>query len=59
VRAIGIDAEAWRMIRQGEAELNRILHSDGDGIAGDMHSGTWRRIELPRRVIRYGAPEPL
>jgi hypothetical protein len=30
VRAIGIDAEAWRMIRQGEATLRRILHPEYD-----------------------------
>jgi hypothetical protein len=47
------------MIRQGEAELHRILHSDGDGVAGDMRSGVWRRVELPPRVICYDAPEPL
>ena len=57
VRAIGINAEARRMIRQGEEELHRILHSDGDGVAGDMRSGKWRHVELPPRMIRYGAPE--
>ena len=55
-RAIGFDAECWRMIRQGEAELHRILHSDGGGVAGDMRSGVWRCVELPPRVICYGAP---
>jgi phage head maturation protease len=30
VRAIGIDAEAWRMIRQGEATLRRILRPEDD-----------------------------
>jgi hypothetical protein len=35
VRAVGLNAEAWRMIRQGEAELQRILHSDEPGIFGN------------------------
>jgi hypothetical protein len=30
VRACGLDAECWRMIRQGEATLRRILHPGYD-----------------------------
>jgi Caudovirus prohead serine protease len=59
VRAVGLEAEMWRAIRFGEEELDRILHSDGDGVLGDMRQGEgYRRIELPRGVL-YGAPEPI
>lgn len=35
VRAIGFEAECWRMIRQGEAELDRILRPDRHGVGDD------------------------
>jgi hypothetical protein len=57
VRAVGFDAECWRMIKQGEEELRRILYSDGDGVYGNMQNRGWRRVELPPLVVQYGAPE--
>jgi hypothetical protein len=60
VRAIGFEAECWRMIRQGEEALHRILHSDGDGVDGGMygeHEG-FRRIVMPP-LIQYAPPEPI
>jgi hypothetical protein len=50
VRAIGIDAEAWRMIRQGEATLRRILHPEYDRDDDDD--------ELMRRVLVSSMARP-
>jgi phage head maturation protease len=59
VRALGLDAEMWRAIRHGEAELQRILHSDQDGVFGNMQRRDgFRRIEMPP-LIQYGSPEPI
>jgi hypothetical protein len=58
VRAIGINAEAWRMIKQGEEALQRILHSDGDGVFGNMQRDGYRRVVMPPSV-GFGAAEPL
>ena len=59
VRAIGIDAEAWRMIRQGEATLRRILHPEYDR-DDDDDDELMRRVLVPgRETILYGAPELL
>jgi hypothetical protein len=39
VRALGFEAECWRMIRQGEAELDRILRADRHGVGDDDDDG--------------------
>jgi hypothetical protein len=62
VRAIGIDAEAWRMIRQGEAELDRILRSDGVVIADNKRArngSIYRPTIVMPPDIQIGEPEPI
>jgi phage head maturation protease len=62
VRAIGIDAEAWRMIRQGEAELDRILRSDGVVIADNKRArngSIYRPTIVMPPDIQFGEPESI
>ena len=58
VRACGLDAECWRMIRQGEATLRRNFHPEYD--RDDDDDELMRRVLVPgRETILYGAPELL
>jgi hypothetical protein len=51
VRALRFNAECWRMTKQGEAELQRILHSDGDGVYGKFGA---RRLSPHRDAAACG-----
>jgi phage head maturation protease len=58
VRAVGLNAEMWRFIREREAELQRILDRDtlgDDADTGDMY----QRFLADQRLVKYGAPEPI
>jgi hypothetical protein len=62
VRAVGLNAEAWRMIRQGEAELDRILRSDGVVIADNKRArngSIYRPTIVMPPDIQIGEPEPI
>jgi hypothetical protein len=57
VRSLSVEAEAWRMIEQGELALRQILRPDRDHDIGD-DATMWNRVLADLQGLRHGAAEP-